>query len=122
MRASCEVHGDVTVTCPRCAGAEGGKVGGRSRSPRRLDACRENARRAREALRQKRAAPEPRPTGPSPSPRLPEPAPLPRVYDQDDGRETHASPPRDPGNRIRQEFEAAIEASRHATESWTKRR
>ena len=124
MHATCDFHGDVTVACPRCAGAAGGKIGGKSVSPRRLAACRANARRARDALRQKRAAPEARPTGPSPSPRLPAPAPPPQVYEQDNGYETHASPPRadPPGNRIRQEFEAAIEASRLAAESWTKRR
>ena len=122
MHATCDFHGDVTVVCPRCAGAAGGKIGGKTLTPRRLAACRANARRAREALREKRAAPEARPTGPSPSPRLPALAPPP-VYEQDNGDETHASPPRaDPGNRIRQEFEAAIEASRLAMESWTKPR
>lgn len=126
MQGTCDRHGPVTAVCPRCAGAAGGKIGGKSVSPRRLAACRVNARRARDALRQKRAAPEAMPTGPCPSPRprLPEPAAPPQVYEPDNGYETHASPPgADPlGNRIRQEFEAAIEASRHATESWTKRR
>lgn len=109
MHAMCEIHGSVNVACPRCAGVSGGRVGGKSRSPRRLAACRANARRAREALRQKRAALEARPT------------PLPRIHDQDARREIQASPPRaEPGNRIHEEIKAAIEASRLAAESWTK--
>lgn len=124
MQGICDRHGAVTVACPRCAGAAGGKIGGKSLSPSRLAACRANARRAREALREKRAAPEVRTTGPTLSPLLPAPAPLPRVLEHGDRHETHGSPPPadPPGNRIRQEFEAAIETSRLAMESWTRRR
>jgi len=101
MHAACEVHGEVTVACPRCAGAAGGKVGGQSRSPRRLAACRENARRARGALRQRRdrldTALAQAPVGP-----IPPAAAVP--------------------GRIHDEIKAAIERSRLAAESWTRRR
>jgi hypothetical protein len=44
----CPIHGTATV-CPRCSGAKGGKIGGRSMSAKKIRAIRRNAQLSRGA-------------------------------------------------------------------------